>query len=110
MKGEIEVFEFLRAKSSIKGINIHDLQTLLIDAKKGKQFKNYSIKMSNQGHLLIYNTANNTNILLKCVRDHYKTETASCPKIRKELGLDTTEIDCAQCYVNYIEKLKNNEL
>lgn len=110
MKGEIEVFEFLRAKSSIKGINIYDLQTLLTDAERGKQFKNYSIKMSNQGHLLIYNTANNTNILLKCVKDYYKTENVSCPKIRKELGLDSSEVDCAQCYVNYIEKLKNGEL
>ena len=41
---EIEVFEFLKAKSRIKNLDINDLQSLLTNASKGKTFKNYTIK------------------------------------------------------------------
>ena len=47
-KGEIEVFEFLRAKSSIKGIDINDLQELLTNAQKHKTYKNYDLDLYNQ--------------------------------------------------------------
>ena len=57
-KGEIEVFEFLRAKSSIKGIDINDLQELLTDAQKHKTYKNYAIKMINANNILVHNTSN----------------------------------------------------
>lgn len=109
MKGEIEVFEFLRAKSSIKGIHIDDLQSLLTNAQKNKTFKHYSIKMLNQGSTLIYDSSNNNNILLKCVSEYY-CKGKACNVIRKELNLNSENINCSECYVQYIDKLKNNDL
>lgn len=113
MKGEIEVFEFLRAKSCIKGININDLQELLTNAQRGKQHKGYMIKMLNYCSILIFDSNNSSNILLKCIKDHYCTN-LSCPRIRKELGVPTENensvINCSECYVRYIEKIKNGEI
>ena len=60
---EIEVFEYLKQKTSIKGINIDDLKELLTDANRGKTYKNYTIKMINNGSILIYDSYNNNNIL-----------------------------------------------
>lgn len=106
---EVEVFEFLRAKSSIKGIHIDDLQSLLTDAQKNKTFKNYSIKMLNQGSILIYDSNNNNNILLKCVSEHY-CKGKACNIIRKELNLNSEQINCSECYIQYINKKRNNDL
>ena len=83
-KGEIEVFEFLRAKSSIKGIDINDLQELLTDAHKNKTHKNYAIKMLNANNILVHNTSNGANILLKCVKDFYNTNNTACIAIKSE--------------------------
>ena len=112
-KGEIEVFEFLRAKSSIKGIDINDLQELLTNAQKHKTYKNYAIKMINASNILVHNTSNGANILLKCVKDYYNSNNTACFAIKKELGVTVDEnscTDCPKCYVKYIEKLKNGEL
>lgn len=113
MKGEIEVFEFLRAKSCVKGININDLQILLTNAQKGKQYKGYSIKMLNYCSTLIFDSSNSSNILLKCVKDHFETSNQSCPRIRKELGISENEdtvMNCSECYIKCIEKIKNGEM
>ena len=113
MKGEIEVFEFLRSKSSIKGIDIHDLQELLTNAQKNKNHKNYGIKMLNQNSILIFDSLNNSNILLKCVKDYYQTSNTACNRIRKDLGIESEECNmpnCSQCYVKYIDKIKNGEI
>ena len=56
MREEIEAFEFLKAKSCIKGIHVDDLQSLLTNATVGKKYKNYSIKMLQQNMLLINNS------------------------------------------------------
>lgn len=109
MKGEIEVFEFLKAKSSIKGIHIDDLQSLLTDAQKNKTFKNYNIKMLNQGSILIYDSNHNNNVLFKCVSEYY-CKGKACNVIRKEFDLNPEQINCAECYVQYINKMKNNDL
>ena len=116
MNGEIEVFEFLKAKSSIKGIDIRDLQMLLTDAYKGKTYKNYTIKMISCGSILIYDRRSNNNILLKCVSQYYKTTNNTCERIRKELNSYNVNRDsnampmCSECYLKYIEKIKNGEI
>lgn len=117
MKKEIEIFEFLRAKSTIKKIDIDDLYSLLADAQKGKRYKNYTIKMINTGAILIHDSNNNTNTLLPCIKDICNKLPASCTMIRTELGAKTavdvltgTDVpNCSKCYMRYIEKLKNGE-
>lgn len=110
MQGEIEVFEFLKNKNSIKGIEISDLQELLKDARKNKSYKNYTIKMLNQNSILLFDSYNSSNILLKCVKDYYKTNNP-CHKIRKELGADDSDVpNCSLCYTKYIEKINNGEI
>lgn len=108
-KGEIEVFEFLKAKSSIKGIDINDLQILLDNAARGKTYKNYTIKMINIGSILIFDSFTSNNIILRCVKEHLKTNN-DCIKIKRDLEIQTEEINCSQCYLKYIEKIKNGTL
>lgn len=117
MAKEIEVFEFLRAKYNIKGINMDDLKQLFLTVDENvsnKNYKNYVIKMLNTGSTLIYNTNNNTNTLLTCVKDY--TESADikrctdCTQIKKLLNVDKDTMNCSHCYINYIDKIKNKEL
>ena len=112
MREEIEAFEFLKAKSCIKGIHVDDLQSLLTNATVGKKYKNYSIKMLQQNMLLINNSDGaNKNILFKCVKDFYPTKQTDCTRIRTELGTYNNDLPkCSECYIKYIDKLKNGEL
>ena len=117
MKREIEIFEFLRAKSTIKKIDIDDLYNLLADAQKGKTYKNYTIKMINNGAILIHDSKNNSNILLSCIKDICSKLPKNCAMIRSELNIPQQQvdlngnerIDCSLCYLRYIEKLRNGE-
>lgn len=117
MKEEIEAFEFLKAKSCIKGIHVDDLQSLLTNAVTGKRFKNYSIKMMQTNAILINDSNNmNKNTLFKCIKDFYQTTNTDCTRIRTELGTYNVNGSsesipkCSECYLKYIEKLKNGEL
>ena len=113
---EIEVFEYLKQKTSIKGINIDDLKELLTDANRGKTYKNYTIKMINNGSILIYDSYNNSNILLKCIKNYYNTKQTTCERIRKELETynanyeETATPKCSECILKYIEKIKENKI
>jgi hypothetical protein len=108
---EIEVFEFLKAKSRIKNLDINDLQSLLTNASKGKTFKNYTIKMLNKGSsILIHDSLTNNNTLLSCVCDICKDYPKNCSQIRKQLGLDSMSNNCAECYVKHIERINKGEI
>lgn len=117
MKREIEIFEFLKAKSTIKKIDINDLYILLTKAYKGKTYKNYTIKMMNNVAILIHDSNNNSNILLSCIKDICPKLPKNCAMIRSELNVPQQQvdlngnerIDCSLCYLKYIEKLKNGE-
>lgn len=110
MKQELEIFEYLKSRGFIKGIDIDDLYSLLTH----NTYKNYTIKIKNHGILFINDKNDiNKNILLKCVKDFYKTNQSNCTQIRAELGTykdETSVPDCAECYKRYIEKIKNGEI
>lgn len=115
---EIEVFEYLQQKTSIKGINIDDLKSLLTDCTRGKTYKQYTIKMINNGSILIHDSNTNNNILLKCIKHYYDTKQISCERIRKELisynanydNQETSTPSCSNCFLNYIDMLKNGKI
>ena len=63
MKKEIEVFEYLDNRARIEGININDLQNLLLaPSSSGRTYKQYTIKMSDLNLLLLYDNTNHASV------------------------------------------------
>lgn len=114
-QNEIEVFEYLNEKAKIEGININDLQQLLLSpgSPSNKKYKNYNVKLSDINLLLLYDNNKNNNILIKCVNNYYKLKENDCYRIRTELGTynDSQNKDaCIKCHLKCINKNKNKEL
>lgn len=114
-QNEIEVFEYLNNRARIEGINIKDLQQLLLapGAPNTKRYKHYNVKLSDTNLLLLYDNDKNTNVLIKCVKNYYKLEENDCYRIRTNLGTynDSQEKDaCIQCHLKCINKSKNKEI
>lgn len=114
MKKEIEVFEYLDNRARIEGININDLQNLLLaPSSSGRTYKQYTIKMSDLNLLLLYDNSRNTNILVKCVKEYHDIKETDCYRIRTKLGTynDSQSRDaCIKCHLKCIEKVKSGEL
>lgn len=114
-QNEVEVFEYLNERAKIEGININDLQQLLRapGQSSNKQYKNYSIKLSDINLLLLYDNQNNSNILIKCVNTYYKMQEKDCFRIRTNLQSYNESYNkdaCIQCHLKCINKLKNKEI
>lgn len=116
---EIEIFEFFKQKEFIKGtnINMNDLKMLFKnyqDNANNKTYKNYKIKMLNNDCTLVYNTNDNSTILLQCVNKHTDSKElmkcTNCPQVKSFLDVDMVTTDCTQCYINYINKIQQNKL
>ena len=113
MKKEIEVFEYLDNRARIEGININDLQKLLLAPGHSRAYKQYSIKMSDLNLLLLYDNLRNTNILIKCVKEYHDLKETDCYRIRTKLETYNDSQDrnaCINCHLKCIEKLKKGEL
>lgn len=114
-KNEIEVFAYLDNRARIEGINIKDLQQLLLapGSSCNKKYKNYSVKLSDVNLLLLYDNNKNANLLIKCVNNYYKMKETDCYRIRTELGTynDSHNKDaCIKCHLKCINKSKNKEI
>lgn len=115
MKNEIEVFEYLKNRARIEGININDLKQLLLapGTPCNRTFKNYNIKMADLNLLLLYDKSRHTNILLKCVKNYYDVEENDCFRIRRKLGTynDSQSKDaCIKCHLECMNKVKSKQL
>lgn len=114
-KNEIEVFEYLNNRARIEGINIKDLQHLLLapGAPNTRRYKHYNIKLSDVNLLLLYDNNKNTNVLVKCVKNYYNLKENDCYRIRQDLETynDSHSNDaCIRCHLKCINKAKNKEI
>lgn len=112
---EIEVFEYLRNRARIEGININDLKQLLLapGSPSNKVYKNYNIKLVDTNLLLLYDSLHDNNILVKCVKSYYDIKENDCHRIRTKLGTynDSQSKDaCIKCHLECMNKNKNKEL
>lgn len=113
MKKEIEVFEYLDRRARIEGININDLQKLLLAPSPSRSYGQYSIKMRDLNLLLLYDNQKNTNILIKCVKEYHDLKETDCYRIRTILGTYNDKQDkdaCVNCHLKCIEKVKQGKL
>ena len=112
-KNEIEVFEYLEAKANIAGLNINDLQNLLLMPGSQKKYKDLTVRIINDEFILIHNKAKGKNVYLDCVSSYYNLPESNCYRIRQHLGTYTENKDdeqCVKCHLKCIEKNKNGTL
>lgn len=114
-ENEIEVFEYLRNRAKIEGININDFKQLLLatGSPNNKTYKNYAIKMAELNLLLLYDKDKNTNILIKCVKNYYNIKENDCYRIRTKLGTyneNQSKDACMKCHLNCMALVKNKTL
>lgn len=112
-KNEIEVFEYLEAKASVAGLNVNDLQTLLLMPGSNKTYKNLSVRIISNDFILIFNKQTNKNVYLGCVSGYHNVGETDCYRIRQRLGTYTDRQDneqCVKCHLKCIEKVKNGTL
>ena len=112
-KNEIEVFEYLEARASIAGLNINDLQNLLLMPGPAKEYKHLKVKIINDDFILLHDKSKGKNIYLDCVSEFYKIGESDCYRIRQRLGTYTERHDteqCVKCHLKCIEKVKNGTL
>lgn len=112
-KNEIEVFEYLEAKASVAGLNMNDLQSLLLMPGPHKEFKNLKVRIINNEFILLHDKSKGKNVYLDCVSEYYKLNESNCYRIRQQLGTYTDNQDneqCVKCHLKCIEKVKNGTL
>lgn len=120
MAKEIEVFEYLKKKSNIEGMDRNDLYNLLKQPGVKKQYKNLVIRSHKDNFIIISDKTQQGNKLLNCVKEYYnKIENTDCYRIRRELDVyndiqSTNQNNgispCVDCHIKCIEKRKNNEI
>lgn len=117
---EIEVFEYLKNKSNIEGINKDDLYNLLKSPGVKKQYKNLAIRVHKDNFIIILDRTQRAPKLLNCVKEYYnKIENTDCYRIKREIGVynDIQSVNqnngispCVDCHLKCIEKRRNNEI
>lgn len=110
---EIEVFEYLEARASVAGLNVNDLQNLLLMPGPEKEYKNLKVRIISDDFILIHNKSKSKNVYLDCVSEYHKIGETDCYRIRQSLGTYTDRHDneqCVKCHLKCIEKVKNGTL
>ena len=111
---EIEVFEYLQAKASINGININDLQSLLLMPGPERKYKHLKLRIANVGYLLLFDQSTGKNIYLSCVSEYHKLGEEDCYRIRRKLGTYTDNQEdsdaCIKCHLKCIDMLNNGQI
>lgn len=110
----IEIFEYLKERNTIQGIDIEDLKELLMapyDGSNNKSYKNLKTRMINDDFILLFDKDKNTSILLECVKKYYNLENSVCSRIKKELDTyNDNQSNCINCHLKCINKRQNGEL
>lgn len=112
-KNEIEVFEYLEARASVNGLNVNDLQHLLLMPGPHREYKNLKVRIVNPSFILLFDKNKGKNVYLGCVNDFYNVGETDCYRIRRKLGTYTDNQDeeaCVKCHLKCIEKTKTGEL
>lgn len=113
-KNEIEVFEYLEARASIQGLNINDLQNLLLMPGSNKEYKHLKTRIINNDFILLHDKNKGKNVYLGCVGEYYnKLQEKDCYRIRRKLETYTDNQDneqCVKCHLKCISMLKNGTL
>lgn len=112
-KNEIEVCEYLEARASIQGLNINDLQHLLLMPGPHKEYKHLKTRIINNDFILLHDKNKGKNIYLGCVNDYYKLDEKDCYRIRRKLGTYTDNQDneqCVKCHLKCLEMFINGML
>lgn len=112
-KNEIEVFEYLEARASINGLNVNDLQNLLLMPGPYKEYKHLKVRIINNDFILLHDKSKGKNVYLGCVGDYHNLGEKDCYRIRRKIGTYNDNQDdeqCVKCHLKCIEMLKNGTL